>query len=308
MWKIFFYYTRRQQRGFLLLAFLIVLTVVFFLFLDTETNVPVSDKELQAEAEYEAFRSSLTVQKENRKNISQKENSEDATLRSFTPFCFDPNTIDSAAFMRLGFSSWMASNVMRYRQKKGRFRRPEDLRKIYGMTDAHFRLLQPYIRIASPVADKTRKKDSVLHSISSFPRKYESLKYAAGTVVDLNKADTSELKKIPGIGSVTARRIVDYRERLGGFFSVEQLKELSLDVEQFRSWFRVGDSVQTSLLVNRLTVKQLMRHPYLNFYQAKVIYEHRQKNGRLHTLKELSLYEEFTPSDLERLSPYVSFE
>ncbi len=116
------------------------------------------------------------------------------------------------------------------------------------------------------------------------------------------------LKKIPGIGSYRARRIVDYRDRLGGFVSVAQLDEVGELPEGVGRWFTVSPAVRHPLQVNRLSVDALRRHPYLNFYQSRVIVEHRRKYGPIRELRALSLYEEFTPSDLERLRPYVDFE
>lgn len=133
-------------------------------------------------------------------------------------------------------------------------------------------------------------------------------KYAPGTTVDLNRADTTELKKIPGIGSGIARLISNYRRQLGGFYRVEQLGEIGLDHHQLAAWFRIDTTALQRLDVNHTSIEQLRRHPYLNFYQAKAIVEYRRKHGPLKSLKPLALYEEFTPDDLERLSHYLSFE
>ena len=90
--------------------------------------------------------------------------------------------------------------------------------------------------------------------------------------------------------------------------SVAQLKEMGELPENIGRWFTVSPAVHRPLLVNRMSVEVLRRHPYLNFYQSRVIVEHRRKYGPIKKLQALSLYEEFTPSDLERLQPYVSFE
>ena len=306
MWRTFFLYTRRQQRGLLCLIFLIVLiSVLPFLWeYSNEQSQEQEDEEL--EAEYKNFQASLKKKEEKQHITRQKRIPLPDKLQTITPFYFDPNTVDSTELLQLGFSSWMASNVLRYRRKQGYFHHAEDFRKIYGLTDEHFCKLQPYIRIAT--TQKKMQKDTILRHNLLPVAKYKSMKYEAGTIVDLNRADTTELKMIPGIGSVTARRIVSLRQRLGGFYCVDQLNELEMDVERFRPWFSVDTTQLRPLKINNLTVRQLMLHPYLNFFQAKAIVEHRKKNGRLRTLKELVLYEEFTSSDFKRLSPYVSFE
>ena len=144
--------------------------------------------------------------------------------------------------------------------------------------------------------------------IDSLPHFEKVEKYEPGTIVDLNKADTTELKKIPGIGSAIARMIVTYRNQLGGFFEVEQLREINLDASQLFAWFSIDETDIRKLAVNKSGVDLLRRHPYINFYQAKVIVEYRRKHGDLTSLKPLVLYEEFSEADLERISHYLSFD
>lgn len=102
--------------------------------------------------------------------------------------------------------------------------------------------------------------------------------------------------------------ITGYRNRLGGFYDIAQLKEIHLDVEKLRPWFNVATSNTRRLNINRTGIERLKAHPYINFYQAKIIVEYRKKKGILKSLKQLSLYEEFTPQDLERISHYICFE
>lgn len=144
--------------------------------------------------------------------------------------------------------------------------------------------------------------------IDTLPRYERVEKYESGTLVDLNKADTAELKKIPGIGSGIARMIVNYRNRLGGYYKVEQLCEINLDASQLISWFSIDETDIQKIPVNKSSVDRLRNHPYINFYQAKAIVEHRRKHGNLQSLKPLVLYEEFKETDLERIAHYLSFE
>ena len=159
-------------------------------------------------------------------------------------------------------------------------------------------------------ADKPREPRDTVHSllVDTFPRYEKIEKYAPGTVVDLNKTDTTELKKIPGIGSAIARMIVTYRSQLGGFYDVGQLADINLDVNQLLSWFSVDEADITKIAVNKSSVDRLRHHPYINFYQAKALVEHRRKHGDLHSLKPFVLYDEFSESDLERINHYLTFD
>lgn len=137
-------------------------------------------------------------------------------------------------------------------------------------------------------------------------------KYAAGTVIDLNMADTTELKKIPGIGSAYAKRITGYRNLLGGYYRVEQLQEVyGMYVELYEKivpYFRLDTASLRRIAVNSATLDQLKAHPYIDFYQAKAIVEIRKKQGRIDSFEELSLLEEFSEEDQHRIAPYLNFE
>ena len=102
--------------------------------------------------------------------------------------------------------------------------------------------------------------------------------------------------------------ITGYRQRLGGFYRIEQLAEINLDYEKLRPWFSIrADSIRR-INLNRAGIERLRSHPYIDFYQAKAIVEYRRKHGVLKSLKVFALYEEFTPDDLERISHYACFE
>ena len=136
-------------------------------------------------------------------------------------------------------------------------------------------------------------------------------KFPVGTIVELNQADTLTLKKIPGIGSTFARRIVRYRELLGGFYTVEQLAEVyGIDEERYNNlypWFRTDTTSLRPLQVNQLSYKELLRHPYLNASQVRQI-ERLRRKAPLRSWNDLILLEEFTDIDRQRLRPYISFE
>lgn len=137
-------------------------------------------------------------------------------------------------------------------------------------------------------------------------------KFPRGTIIELNTADTLILKKVPGIGSVFANRIVKYRNLLGGYFSAEQLREVyGIDEEKFTAllpWFEADAGTIRKLRVNLLPTDSLSRHPYLSYKQAKAIAGLKDRKGKLSGWEAFSLLEEFTEADKSRLSPYISFE
>lgn len=146
------------------------------------------------------------------------------------------------------------------------------------------------------------RKDSVLPD--RFPRKVRPAE-----PVDLNLADSTMLVSLPGIGAATAARIMRYREQLGGFASVGQLMEIEGLQDSLMQWFAVPDSLGINRIkVNDASLSELRRHPYLNFYQARAIVELRRERGTIKGPGQLSMLDEFSARDLERLSPYLDFD
>lgn len=225
---------------------------------------------------------------------------------------FDPNKADSSTLVHLGLKPWQASNMLKYRAKGGRYRKTEDLKRLYGMTDSMYLALLPYVVIDTLAIDRWR--DSVRMAADTVPR-YVSHK--RDTILNLRTADTTELKMIKGIGSYRAKQIIRYREQLGGFVSVEQLREVkalqpllkdSLSTDSLLSHFFIDSVRVVPLKVNSMRVERLQRHPYLSFEQARAIYELRRRKIHLKHLDQLRTLDCLTEQDIQRLRPYLSFE
>lgn len=226
-------------------------------------------------------------------------------------FPFDPNHADSTTLRKIGLSEWHVRNMMAYRRKGGRWRSPDDFSRLYGLEKEDFERLRPYIRIAP----EDRRKEYVPYEYERYgtPKgeipQYEHIeKYAEGTKIDLNSADTTALKRIPGIGSYYARKIVAYRERLGGFVWLSQIDEVEGLPPGSSRWFEAPQARPKRLRINHSTFKELVRHPYLSYEQTKDIVNHIRHYGPLRSWQDLRLYKEFTDEDFRRLTPYVSFD
>lgn len=136
-------------------------------------------------------------------------------------------------------------------------------------------------------------------------------KLKEGETVELNSADTSALKQIPGIGSGYANRIVKYRDILGGYHTMTQLKEVwGMDDYLYAKITPYLNLTQKHirLKVNHADFKELNKHPYLNYKQAQVIVDIRERKGNIESIERLSLLEEFNEMDIARLKPYLSFD
>ena len=301
MWKDFFYYTKSERRAVYALCIgIALLLVAIWMVPDTSKSLLTETPGVDSVAlkSFEKEVQSKSYSKREKKRFVAEEIPMSLTA-------FDPNMADSIELSRLGLPVYVVRNILKYRQKGGRFKTPESFSRIYGLEPDLYERLKPYIRIAEPKVAEAKKVDTI--AVRKVVEK-KAFKYPEGTLVDVNGADTTELKKIPGIGSGIAKAIVSYRTRLGGFYALEQLAEIEYMTPTLMKWFKLEEPVVRPLKVNEAGLETLRSHPYLNFYQAKVIVEHRRKKGKLKSLSQLSLYEEFTEKDLERLSAYLKFD
>ena len=290
--------SRSEKRGLLLLLFLLLCVCGGMLYVGMServgTSVQLSPEDV---AELEAF---ATLTKERKKR-------QEEVRMPVQSFPFNPNTADSMTLLRVGLKPWQVKNLMAYRRAGGRWKDADDFKRLYGLSEEEFQRLRPYVQIPPAVkevyfTEHDRARQDSLHHLR--PEKFTQL-----TVLDLNTVDTLTLRKIPGIGVGYSRSIVSYRERLGGFVSVAQLKDIEGLPARIEEWFSVEEQVAVrTISINKSDFKTLVRHPYLSYEQVKVITTHIRKYGPLHSWKDLQLYPEFTPQDFERLTPYFVFE
>lgn len=222
---------------------------------------------------------------------------------------FDPNTADSITLRQLGLRPWQVRNLLKYRAANGRFRKKEDFRKLYGLTDSAYAALEPFIAIV-PIKRDSFFRDTIADSLRVH---YVSRK--RDTIIELNSADTSALQMIRGIGPYTALRIVQYRRQLGGYVSAEQLREIShthhTDWDSIIPHFVVCQDSVRRIPLNTASLERLNAHPYLSFTQAKTLYTLRRRHITINSMDKLkqALPEDsvLRTSDLQRLAPYLDY-
>lgn len=220
-------------------------------------------------------------------------------------FYFDPNTADSTQLLKLGLQPWQVRNIYKYRAHGGIYRQKQDFARLYGLTVKQYRELEPYIRISSdylPASVLVGEHPKMERDTLRYP-----VKIQADEHVVLNTADTTQLKKIPGIGSYYASEIIRHGQRLGGYVSVDQLDEIENFPQTSKQYFVIANAHPKRLNINRLTLQQLRRHPYINFYQAKAITDYRRLHGDIKSLNELRLSKDFPEEAIRRLEPYIEY-
>lgn len=221
-------------------------------------------------------------------------------------FEFDPNTADSTMLLRLGLSPSQVRGIYKYRAMGGQYHQKQDFAHVPGLAVKDYRRLEPYIVISEAYRPASqminRPSEQVPRDTIAFPTKLRE-----GQQVNLNSADTTELKRIPGVGSYFARQIVSYRDRLGGFASTEQLMEIQGFPSTALHYFRVEGNDHKRLNLNKASLNELRHHPYIHYYRAHRIMEYRRLYGRIKSLEQLLTFNEFSQSDIKRLAPYVEY-
>lgn len=227
---------------------------------------------------------------------------------------FNPNTADSATLTQLGLSPWIARRVLRYRAKGGVFRVKSDFKKMYGLPEATYARLYDYLQLP----EKKRHPPASTAAKSKNPRTDQpKTSYAKRTEtayhrepLDINVADTSLLKQLPGIGSTLSARIVKYRQMLGGFHRLEQLQEVYHMSERGAASLRTeayiaeGNQVHR-LNINRLDAKTLAQHPYISWEVARAVVNHRRDYGNYQALEDLREVYLMDEELLAKLTPYL---
>lgn len=230
--------------------------------------------------------------------------------RHASRFPFDPNTADSTALLSLGLQPWQVRNIYKYRAASGVYRQPEDFARLYGLTKKQFEELRPYIRISNdyrPSSEFYEPRQSHVNTPESIAARHYPVKLKAGETIELNTADSAQLVRVPGIGPYYARQIENRRKWLGGYYSAEQLLEIDDFPKEALNYFHVNASLIKKININKLSLSELKRHPYLNYYQAKDIVDYRRLRGPLKDIRELKLLRDFTEKDFERLKHYVEY-
>ena len=224
-------------------------------------------------------------------------------------FTFDPNTATYDDFLCLGLSERISANIVKYRKSGGTFKTPADFSKIYGITDSVYAALLPYIKITA-VAKPAPKTKRVSTSKSTKPETKKSRYQPAElSVVELNTADSAQLDALRGIGPVLAKRIITYREMLGGFHTVEQLREIrNLSAETYADLyiqFTIDSSKIRKIDLNNFEYKELKRHPYMPVAQLNSIMNYRRLMGRFKSIDELLKHKLVDTLTYQKISPYL---
>ena len=220
-------------------------------------------------------------------------------------FAFDPNTVSFGDLVRLGLTDRQATTLINYRTSGARFRRPEDIGRVYGLDSGTVVRLLPWITI--PKETVSHKTADEITAQAIHDKQAETVSVAA--LIDLNRCTADDLMNLPGIGPVLSARIIKYRGLLGGFVDAGQLKEVyGLDtslVDQIVDRLALTYDSVKPLLLDSCTFSDLARHPYIGPATAGLIIKYRSLMGAPVTLGGLVNQKVINPRQAARMAPYV---
>lgn len=246
-----------------------------------------------SDEEFEQLKPFISISSEFKPQITHTAKSE----RKLQPFPFDPNIVDSTEMHTMGFTQSQIKNILNYRKSGGQFRVKKDLSKLYTFREEDYLALEKYILL--PSAD------------TLFDTKKENLPKAK-VLIEINSADTMTLQQVAGIGPAFAKRIVTYRDKLGGFFDKSQLLEVfGMDTAryvQIAGHLDIDETKIRKMNLNKTGFKEMVAHPYLEFYIVKSIFDYKEGKGKFDSVAELKQIDLIYQQLYHKLAPYFTLD
>lgn len=314
MWKQFvkeyLSFTRKERWGIIS----VVLLILFFTILPFFYPYFIK-KEMADGTAFEKEMARLRIDSSGKKNYTK--NFVNEYYNDYSPnvkyvskkietFTFDPNTATTTDWIRLGVREKTASTIQKYISKGGRFYKPEDIKKIWGLSKTDVQRLLPYVSIKNMAREyqQFEKKEFAKNSTSYAPRVIQK--------INVNLADTAAFIALPGIGSKLSKRIISFRDKLGGFHSVEQVAETYLlpdsTFQKIKSYLFVSNSSIKRININTASVDEMKAHPYIKYNMANAIFQYRQQHGNYVNVEQIKKIMIITDEMYQKAAPYFSVE
>ncbi|MFT2007478.1 ComEA family DNA-binding protein [Pontibacter sp. 13R65] len=305
-------FSQGEVNGFLLLISLLVLFTAATILYDTFLFPAPAAADLNREQQVlDSLVAQLELRDETRRNTSQFK----PPAVALKPF--NPNTLSAEQWQELGLPKFLAQRILNYRQKVGDFTHKAEVQKIYGLPDSVYQQLRPYIQLPDERPSKygNRSRDMAAtpdRPAAGFNREYPRREKFVLAPFNINTADTTQLKQIRGIGSKLSARIVKYRDGLGGFRDMGQLREVFglspevVDSLQKYSYVQQGYMPHKTVELNTATADQLRVHPYISPNLARAIVAYREQHGPYKQVEDIQKIKIVNPELYEKLRPYLT--
>lgn len=283
----------REKIGFICLGFILLLLLVIRCTMPYWVH-PAADNELLAQQNklWNDFRARHAVP-----DIAATPEPDHTGIA--TLFIFDPNTLDSEGFRRLGLTAKTTHLLLNWRRKGKHFYSKEDLKPLYTLTPETYARLEPYIAIRDAGPSPWQ---------SHFRNNYEPLP----ATIDLNRTDSATLVRLNGIGPALAHRIVERRRALGGFLRHEQLLEVfrfnDTTFNMLKEKLVIDAGAVKKISLNKAGFEQLKAHPYIGEKTARNILLYREGLGQFENIDQLRQVPLMNEEIYRKIAPYFVVE
>lgn len=218
-------------------------------------------------------------------------------------FYFDPNTATASEWKRLGLKDKTVATIQKYLSKGGHFYKAEDISKIWGLHPEDIKRLLPYVNIEQKKAEYIQTNPQTKQA-SYVPKIIQA--------VDINVADTTAFIALPGIGSKLAQRIINFRDKLGGFNSVDQVGETfglpDSTFQKIKSRLTSANIPVKKININTALIDEMKTHPYIRYAVANAILQYRTQHGKFSSVTDLKKIMIVTDDIYKKVEPYVTIE
>lgn len=315
MWKRFIKdyltFSKKERTGVVILLLLIAFVFSMSYWWPQKQSIPLDKQQVQQlAAQLDSF--NKPTQKN---NFTQPAYTDDGgSVASYydapgkaSLFYFNPNTLSADGWKQLGLRDKTIQTILKYRTKGGRFKTAEDLGKIYGLRPEELNRLLPYIKLEEAPA-----LNNYTNNTTDFKNSTVPINKPYATVVksiDINTTDTTALIALPGIGSKLASRIINFRNKLGGFYTIEQVAETyglpDSTYQRIKPFLQIDNIAVAQFSVNTDDAKTLQQHPYIKWNIANAIVQYRQQHGAFKNLDELEQIAIISADQLKKMKPYL---
>ena len=290
-------FSKKDRIGVLcLLALIIIIWLLPRLFAKDENVIVREDKVLLAAVDTLNKKQKQLYEKDDEEAINQYEPSTTTSFSKGELFQFDPNLLPADGWKKLGLNEKTIRTINNYRSKGGKFYKPQDLEKIWGLPLGFYQRVKEYISIAKA----HQQEENIIQATKPEKKNFN---------VDVNSADTMALIALPGIGSKLALRIINFRNKLGGFYSVDQIKEtygLADSTFQKIKIYLIVDGQVEKINLNTVTKDELKIHPYIKWNLANAIIEYRTQHGDYKTIEDLKNISMLDENTFIKIAHYLS--
>ncbi len=302
-------FTQKERWGIIILLFLITLTLLIPFFFSYFIS--------QKKNDHQQFEKEIAALKIKQQDSADRFVKRDFDENNYQPseknyynnrikgelFYFDPNTLSADGWKRLGIREKTIHTIQNYLSKGGKFYKPEDIGKIWGLHEDEISRLVPYVRIGQKAADNFADSKNTEGN-----KAFDKPKYTV-TTVDINSADTSAFITLPGIGSKLANRIITFRDKLGGFYKVEQVAETyalpDSTFQKIKDKLVINNPSVKKININTATIDELKAHPYIRYNMANAIVQYRSQHGDFISVSDLKKIMMITDEIYNKAEPYL---